>query len=970
MKKFLKTLFFFQLSTQLLYAQAPAIDWQKCYGSGNYDNASSIATTSDGGSIFVGITYGDGGDVSGHHGSNNTVGDFWVVKLDKDGNIQWSKCIGGNIYEQGMSIRQASDGSYLVAGRSNSPAGDGDLTVAGQGGSDFWVVRLSATGSILWQQRVGGEADDYLTCFQPTPDGGTILGGWTISVSGQVSGNHGGGDGWIVKLDGSGSIQWQRCLGGSGNDQINAIQVAPGGYIAVGYTNSSNGDVSGNHGQTDAWAVRLDNTGNIQWSVSLGGSQDDAANDVQLTSDGGYLLAGYTYSNDGQVSGNHGQQDFWAVKLDNSGTLVWQQCYGGGSIDQALSVAADPDGGFVLAGQVLSTDGQVTCPTPSSSGWLIKISATGALLWEKVLGGIKDDVLASVQLTADNAILVCGGTLSTDLPRYHTDISSVIQGDAFVARLSGVTAPPPVYTLSLSPAPANICSGSRVTFTTTTNIIPAPFYEWIRDGARMPVQTPDYTADDFRAGEQIYARVIYTDFCGAKALPLSSNIVTMDISPIKRPVVSISASTTPFCEGGPIAFTAAVTGGNGMPVYQWLVNGNPAGTGGTAFSPATLANGDVVSCSYSDNTACVVPGGDLSNAVAASVFPVVDPSISITTLNTKVCQGDPTGFIAKPVNGGTVPGYQWMINGAPAGTNTASFSTSTLADGDVVSCQLNSTAACATSAAVPSNLIPITVMPETIPSLVIDYATPVCSGQPVLFKARTGTVVNPTYTWQLNDAAAGSQDSYTATSLADGDKISCTLSDASSCSRPVTVSVVPVVYPTPVVSHVAPRLLIKGQSIMLALPVSGNISTYDWSPSAGLSDAAIANPLTTPLRSTNYRLDVVSTEGCSASGDIQVNVTSRIAVPGAFTPNNDGHNDIFYVIGGPVGSVVKDMVIYDRWDRCVFQVHGVAPDDPAFGWDGRISGQTASPGTYVYEIRMGFADGTQQVLKGTVVLVR
>ena len=444
----------------------------------------------------------------------------------------------------------------------------------------------------------------------------------------------------------------------------------------------------------------------------------------------------------------------------------------------------------------------------------------------------------------------------------------------------------------------------------------------------------------------------------------------MDISSISRPVVSISAGTTPFCEGSPIAFTAAVTGGGGAPVYQWLVNDNPAGTGGPVFSPATLANGDVVSCSYSDNTACVVPGGNLSNVVAASIFPVVTPSISITTLNTKVCQGDPASFTAKSVNGGTAPGYQWMINGMPAGTNKNSFSTGYLADGDVVSCLLNSTAACATPAAVPSNLIPINIIPAIYPSLSIDYAFPVCSGQPVLFKARTGAVVNPSYSWQLNETATGSQDSYRVPSITQGDKISCTMSDAVSCSRPVTVSVVPAVNPTPVVSRVAPLLLTKGQSILLDLPVSGSISTYDWSPSAGLSDVAIADPLATPLRSTNYRLDVVSTDGCSASGDIQVNVTSHIAVPGAFTPNNDGHNDIFYVIGGPVGSVVKDFAVFDRWDRCVFHVHGVAPDDPAFGWDGRIAGQTAPFGTYVYQILIGFADGTQQVLKGTVVLVR
>jgi gliding motility-associated-like protein len=969
MKKLFVTLFLIQVSIPLLYAQAPAIDWQKCYGSGNYDNASSIAATSDGGSIFVGITYGDGGDVSGHHGSINTVGDYWVVKLDKNGVIQWSKCLGGAAYDEGMCIRQASDGTYLVAGKSTSSAGDGDLTVANHGGNDLWIVKLSATGSILWQQSLGGELEDVPTSAQLTPDGGYILGGLTRSFTGQVSGNHGGGDGWVVKLNSAGVIEWQRCLGGSGGDQINAIQVLSNGYIAVGYTNSSNGDGAGNHGSQDAWAVRLDNSGNIQWAACLGGSQNDAANDVQPTSDGGFLIAGYTNSNDGQVSGNHGQQDYWAVKLDNSGALVWQQCYGGSSIDQARSVAADPDGGFVLAGQVLSTDGQVTCPTPASSGWLIKISATGALLWQKVLGGNRDDGLASVQLTTDHAILVCGSTISPDMPGYHSDLNPVIQGDAFVVRLSGVTPPPPVYTLSLAAPPANICSGSMVSFTTTTNITPAPAYEWVRDGARVDDNGSGYSAADFTDGEQVYARAIYPDVCG-QPTAVNSNIVTIDISPIARPVVSISPNAAPFCEGSPIAFTATVTGGNGTPVFQWLVNGNPAVAAGTVFTPPILASGDLVSCSYSDNTACVVPGANLSNVIPVSIFPIVKPSISISTFNTKVCAGSAVSFTAAPVNGGTVPDYQWMINGAPTGVRTASFKSSSLSDGDVVSCLLNSTAACATPATAPSNSIPVAVLPVNYPTLEINYATPVCTGQPVSFTLKTEKTVNPSYTWQLNGATAGTLDRYTAPSLTDGDKISCTMSDAANCSRPVTASVVPTVYPTPVVAKVAPLILPKGQSVVLDLSVSGIISTYDWTPATGLSDAAIANPLATPLRSTDYRLDVVSMDGCRASGDIQVKVTSTVAIPGAFTPNGDGHNDIFYVVGGPLGSVVKDLAVFDRWGHGVFQVHEVAPDDPAFGWNGTIGGRAAAAGTYVYVIRIGFADGTQQILKGTLVLVR
>jgi len=164
--------------------------------------------------------------------------------------------------------------------------------------------------------------------------------GETWSNDGDVSGNHGGSDYWVVKLNSSGDIEWQKCLGGTNsdggifNDYIYSIQqTSDGGFIMACETMSNDGDVSGNHGSYDAWVVKLNSLGDIEWQKCLGGTNRDIANSIQQTSDGGFIVAGYTYSNDGDVSGNHGYCDAWVVKLNSSGDIEWQKCLGGTNWD-------------------------------------------------------------------------------------------------------------------------------------------------------------------------------------------------------------------------------------------------------------------------------------------------------------------------------------------------------------------------------------------------------------------------------------------------------------------------------------------------------------------------------------------------------------------------------------------------------------------------------------------------------------
>jgi hypothetical protein len=176
---------------------------------------------------------------------------------------------------------------------------------------------LSEIGILQWQKCLGGTGYLNIGCsIKQTVDEGFVLLGYTNSNDIDVSGNNGGLDFWVAKLSSTGALQWQKCLGGSADDYgSNLHQTVDNGYILVGYTNSNDGDVSGNHGSADVWVVKLNESGTLQWQKCLGGSADDSGSSIQQTLDNGYILVGYTNSNDDDVSGNHGSADVWVVKL-------------------------------------------------------------------------------------------------------------------------------------------------------------------------------------------------------------------------------------------------------------------------------------------------------------------------------------------------------------------------------------------------------------------------------------------------------------------------------------------------------------------------------------------------------------------------------------------------------------------------------------------------------------------------------
>jgi hypothetical protein len=404
--RYLRVILFigFSVFGNTTHAQAPGVQWQRSLGGTAIDEGYSIIYTADGGYAVAGLASSNNGDVTGNHG----LDDVWVVKLSATGNIEWQKTFGGTSYDMAYSIVQTFDGGYAVGGATRSVNGD---VSSNHGADDFWIIKLSATGDLEWQKTLGGTSYDVAYDLIQTTDSGYAMTGYTYSNDGDVSGQHGSGytDYWVVKLSSAGSIEWQKTLGGTDHDQpLSIIQSMDGGYIVVGETASGNGDVTGWHGGEDYWVVKLSSAGSLQWQITLGGSFLDNAYGVVQATDSGYVIMGQTNSIDGDVVGNHGSADIWVVKLSITGSIVWKKTLGGIGAENAGDLINTTDGGYAIIANAQTVNGDVSGTHGSQDFWLVKLSAMGDLQWQKALGGTLTDFGRSVTQNANGGYALTG----------------------------------------------------------------------------------------------------------------------------------------------------------------------------------------------------------------------------------------------------------------------------------------------------------------------------------------------------------------------------------------------------------------------------------------------------------------------------------------------------------------------------------------------------------------------------------
>jgi hypothetical protein len=303
------------------------------------------------------------------------------------------------------------------------------------------VTKKPFTFRLDYHRALGGTKEETaLRSMAKTLDGGVVITGGTSSNDGDVHGHHGDADLWIVKLNGSGDTVWTKTYGGSAEDGGSCVIAnSDGGYLVCGSTSSTNGDVHNNKGGFDAWLLKLDRNGDTIWTKTYGGTSSERANSIILTADGGYAIAGFTGSNDGDIDKNHGSADMWILKINAAGDILWTKTYGGSSWDEASGIVATADGGYALAGLTNSNDQDVSgfheSPFFSFDMWIVRLDAAGNKLWGKALGGTINEMGLSIVASTDGFVIT-GLTNSKDgdVTGYHG--ATAFFNDLWVVKLN------------------------------------------------------------------------------------------------------------------------------------------------------------------------------------------------------------------------------------------------------------------------------------------------------------------------------------------------------------------------------------------------------------------------------------------------------------------------------------------------------------------------------------------------------
>ncbi len=381
-----------------LTSQIPEIKWQRCFGTSEMDYCSGITSTNNGFMFALQVETGD--NLTNYHGMT----DIWIVNTDSLGNINWEKCFGGSWGEAPKKILRKSDNEYFVFGYTFST--DGDIQSGNNGYSDLWVVKINSEGNIIWENTYGCTGYDDPRDMILTPDDGFIMINRIGIGGGDVTNFYGVGDVWMCKCDSLGNIEWENTLGNHGLDNCVSLLINGDNNIMMMGGTQKHGDIVEcfpDEAWSDVWLIELDLQGNILSQHCYGGSHYDLGYSIIELEDG-YVFAGITDSNDGDVSGLHGPtggppggwEDIWIVRLNEQFEIVWQKCIGGYDGDTPAFFSQTNDGGYIVIAYTFSHSGDVTGNNSWYGGyyhdiWVVKLSSLGEIEWEKCYGGVNDE---------------------------------------------------------------------------------------------------------------------------------------------------------------------------------------------------------------------------------------------------------------------------------------------------------------------------------------------------------------------------------------------------------------------------------------------------------------------------------------------------------------------------------------------------------------------------------------------------
>lgn len=466
-KRYLLFAIFYSL---LSYSQD--VLWEKSYGGIQADYLFDAQPTADYGFILAGSSLSSktGNKTDDNHGDL----DYWIWKMNEKGDLDWQKSIGGNGFDLLQSIKNTKDGGFILAGTSSSDSGfqKGESC---KGITDFWVIKLDASGGEQWQRTIGGNGQDELLCVLQTKDGGYILGGSSNSNPPSISNlksdekstattttdlynksekSRGNMDYWVVKLSNEGVIEWQKTYGGKYADLLrNMEQTTDNGYILAGYSSSpiSGDKTDADKGVGDYWVIKINDAGEIQWQNTYGADGDDQPYVIHQTIDGGYIIGGNSNSKNalttqGGIVSNG--TDYWVLKLDAEGGITWSKTYDFGKVDILTSLVENKDNTYLIGGHAKTESGRsIVNKVAKATGVAkekdglddyiaLKIDDKGEEIWKKTIGSSGEDILRKVIETRDGGYLMAGTSNSNSSKDKNSNIGS---NDFWVVKLKDKT---------------------------------------------------------------------------------------------------------------------------------------------------------------------------------------------------------------------------------------------------------------------------------------------------------------------------------------------------------------------------------------------------------------------------------------------------------------------------------------------------------------------------------------------------
>jgi Ig-like domain CHU_C associated len=819
--------------------------WDKRFGGADGPDYEPKLLKVNGGYLLAGTSRssnsGDRTDVNRGGTQNNTSADYWIIKVDDNGNKLWDKAYGGSGDEFLSNIILLSDGNYMISGWSNSGIG-GEKSEASRGGKDYWIVKIDANGNKIWDKTYGGSGDESLynnaVDIKETSDG-FILGGSSISgVGGDKTLpaiTNGYYHFWILKLNQQGGKVWEKTFGGTGGEMFTSLEVLGNSeYLLFGQSQSPANATIGNKasmnkGNSDYWLVKIDSNGNKIWDKSYGGTGYDYSKSMAYTNDGKITMVGQSaspksFDKSRSQIGPFGE-DIWIIQVDTSGTKIWDKTYGGYRYEYTGKMCITPktQSGFIITASSDSEKGYDKSENPrkdyyennTSDYWIFEINENGEKVWDKTFGGNNGEAPTNV-IVENNAIIIGGVSwsgLSGDKSQFNNG-----PGNFWLVKMN-YCQPNVINSIIL-------CKNDS-TFLTAQSCPNASTVKWSNGETVQTISVKPSVTTTYKA------ICISTDGgCQSD----SSLVFTVNVTTTLPP--TITSSNTSICQsGGSVTLTASGCAGT----YGW--------TGGATTSSITVS--PVATKTY--KLACISNGCKSDSAsVTITVATPARPTLSISSQS--ICAGTSATITASGCTGGT---YSWT-----GGLTGSSITVSP-------SATKSYKALCTIGTCVSDSSLVSTITVNPIPSIpVINPPNPssICAGNTVSLSVNN-PLVSGTYRWTGGftgtsiTVSPNSSKSYKAIVF-----INNCASDSSSAVT-ITVQSKPIVTLTP--STTSP--ICNGQSVTIT--ASGcSTGTYAWT--GGLTGTSIT---VTPSSSRAYK-SACMLNGCT-SDSASVNITVSQSPP-------------------------------------------------------------------------------------------